>query len=141
MLSPATTLPRFRVLFAVLLVTACGDSDSTGPDGGEVAALNGFETEVVGLWHRHHSFDGSDRFWLFNADRTACQFKEASGSNRKYDLETYASWSISESQTGSVLSISGVPGDMVYNFSEDTVYPRRFPGLANRPSGSSKTCS
>lgn len=137
-----------RLLLPALLagVVACGD-DGTGVDGGgDAAALNFFEQELVGLWSRFHSFDGSSEYWRFNADRTACKWEEPSGSNSRLDQSNYAGWSIDEDDTlGSgryrvVVQGSGLTQGLTFDYTGDRLWPTSFTNLVFTPSSSAKTC-
>lgn len=139
---------------ALMFLVACGDS-GTGPDdddndnqntgGTSTSQLNFFEEELVGTWYRYHSFDDSDHYYRFNADRTACKWEEASGSNARIKGSSYGNWSVDETPTGTAkyrvnISGSGLSNGLTFDFAGNELYPTDFTNLKYSPSTSGKTC-
>lgn len=139
---------------ALLVFAACGDS-GTGPDdngntgnqnpGTNTSQLNFFEEELLGTWHRYHSFDDSDHYYRFNGDRSACKWEEASGSNTRIKKSSYSNWSVDETPTGTAkyrvtISGSGLSNGLTFDYADNELYPTDFTNLKYTPSSSGKTC-
>lgn len=141
---------------ALAVATACSN-DPTGVDdpanggsntgGSNTSQLNFFEEELVGTWYRFHSFDGSDQYYRFNADRTACKWEEPSGSDSRVSRSSYSNWSVSDSEepagTGRYrvsISGSGLTNGLTFDYPDDELFPTDFTNLRYSPSSSGKTC-
>ena len=92
-----TALSMLAVLFlTVALLAGCSGANASGdggvsdPEQAESAnpapvsssstdALGPFEEELVGTWRRYHSYDESEQYYIFTADRTGRKFEVTSG--------------------------------------------------------------
>ena len=134
------------------VLVSCGSDNGTGLENGENggsngAALNFFEEDLVGLWYRFHSFDGSDNYYRFNADRTACKWEEDDGSSVRLSKSSYEGWSVSETESPSgsgqyriTLPGSGLTSGLTFDFPDNEVWPTGFTNLVYSPSSSGKIC-
>ncbi len=139
---------RSRLLLIPLLVIAplaCSDSPTgTDDDDDGGASLNFFEQELVGLWSRWHSYDGSSHYIRFNADRTACKWEEPSGSESRISQSSYSSWSIDDTQPSDrmAVSVSGAGITWMFDYPDDELWPDGYrTNLARSRSSEGKTCS
>jgi hypothetical protein len=139
---------RYAVIALAILsgfgITACGESGPTSLEEDDAQdQLNFFEQDLVGLWYRYHSYDGSDQYIRFNADRTACKWEEPSGSNARVATSSYSRWSIDDTQAPASMAIAvqGAGITWMFDYPDDEIWPSGYrSNLTRRPSSSSKTC-
>jgi hypothetical protein len=135
----------------LLALLACGDTsnpnDPNDPNDPGTASLNFFEQELLGTWYRFHAFDGSDQYYRFNADRTACKWEEPDGSDARIGTSSYSNWSVSETEnpagTGRyrvTITGSGLSNGLTFDYPDQELFPTDFTNLVYRPSNSGKTC-
>ena len=108
------------------------------------AELSFFEEELVGLWSRYHSYDGSTKYIRFNEDRTACKWEEASGSNRRKKVGSYPHWEVNEdnpikeSRFNVIIERAGITYS--FDYPSDQLWPGSYTNLKHSKSTSGKTC-
>jgi hypothetical protein len=120
-------------------LAACKGGESSAPE--QQIPLNFQEEQAVGLWSRFHAFDGSTDYILLRADRTACDWEEASGSSSKVSYDEWT-WSISGSATSHPYTIvtAGAGINYVFDYPAGEMWPQSFSTLVFSKSGSSRTC-
>ncbi len=152
----APNAPRLRRLALALVVSLSlvGCKSVNGPheenadeenaaEENAAAVLNFFETELVGLWSRFHSYDGSTEYIRFNANRTACKWEEANGSNSRLKRSSYDDWRIDLNDASDYLEIvvQGAGIRWFYDYPDDVIWPSGYrSNLARYRSSSGKTC-
>ena len=118
--------------------------DKTEKGGNAQAELSFFEEELVGLRSRYHAYDGSTQYIRFNADRTACKWEEASGSNRRVKASNYTSWEIDTKQSSGneryAVKVKGAGLSWTFDYPRDYVWPNSYTNLKYRPSSEGKAC-
>ncbi|MCH8063395.1 MAG: nuclear transport factor 2 family protein [Chloroflexi bacterium] len=120
------------------------DSSESSPEETRTAELSFFEEELVGLWSRYHSYDGSTRYIRFNEDRTACKWEEAGGSNKRKKVGSYPHWEVNEdnpireNRFNVIIEKAGI----IYSFDypSDQLWPGSYTNLKHGKSSSGKTC-
>ena len=143
--------PRLRRLALALVVSLSlvGCKSVNGPHEENAAeenaadVLNFFETGLVGLWSRFHSYDGSTEYIRFNANRTACKWEEPNGSNSRLKRSSYDDWRIDENDASDYLEIvlQGAGIEWFYDYPDDVIWPSGYrSNLARYRSSSGKTC-
>ncbi len=148
----APNAPRLQRLALALVVSlslvGCsksvnGPNEENAAEENAADALNFFETELVGLWSRFHSYDGSTEYIRFNANRTACKWEEPNGSSSRLERRSYDDWRIDENDASDYLEIVVQSAGIAwfYDYPDDEIWPashRRF--LTRHRSLSGKTC-
>lgn len=147
-----TALTAMLILIAAVGCTK-DKSGPTGPDsggnggggGGNVQKLSFYEEQLVGTWYRYHSYDGSSRYVVFRADRTACKWEEANGSNLRTDVRSYSDWHIAENTISSTkrmtVIVSGAGLDYEFDYLNDYMYPKGYrSNLKHFPNTDGKSC-
>jgi hypothetical protein len=123
--------------------TVATSADGAGkPEVSEPSAaigLDPFEQELVGTWHRYHSYDESDEYYVFNADRTGLKYTVAANGSTVDESEiTY--WALEEQAEG-VFRIrlagprissepEGYLSDDEFHFVDDTILIGGYTSLA-----------
>jgi len=141
-------------LASVIALTGCSKDNITDPgddfgegengnnNGNNNAQLNFYEEELLGLWSRYHSYDGSTMYVYFNADRTACKWEEESGSNYRQSESSYSHWYIDENDANNgvvTVIFSGSQYYFRFDYPADEIWPLSYNNLTYYPS-SGKTC-
>jgi|GEM_PF-3487227 len=118
-------------------------SDESNDNGNGGIQLNFYEEQILGLWARYHAYDGSMMYVYFNADRTACKWEEADGSNYRSSKSSYSNWSIDENNPVAEGRFKIVMNDgsfsYTFDYLADQIWPQSYSNLAYYPS-SGKTC-
>ena len=131
------------------------NADEEHAEENAAAVLNFFETELVGLWSRFHSYDGSTEYIRFNANRTACKWEEANGSNSRLKRSSYDDWRIDENDASDddwridendasdylEIVVQGAGIRWFYDYPDDVIWPASYrSSLARYRTSSGKTC-
>ncbi len=121
-----------------------GDTDDENQDNdNNDDQLNFYEENLLGLWSRYHSYDGSTMYIYFNADRTACKWEEESGSDYRRSRRSYSHWYIDDTDVeGGVVTVVMDNGSFTYQFDypADEIWPLSYTNLTYYPSSSGKSC-
>jgi hypothetical protein len=140
------------ILLLILFLTSSDDGNifdfggGNGGDGngGDFEELSFYEEELVGLWRRYHSYDGSLRYIRINADRTACKWEEASGSDTRENKASYSYWEITEELSNSKFRVniqgSGFTGGYIFDYPNNCLYASGYSNLKHYPSLDGKSC-
>lgn len=128
---------RILICLAALLLGGCPDS-TTGPS----VPLNFQEEELVGLWSRYHSFDGTTQYILFRSNRRACEWEETSENYDKHDYDDFT-WSITGSATSHPYPVAtqGRGINYTFHYPDAEVWPEGYPSLVYTRSTESRACN
>ncbi len=149
MSAPNARRLRSLALALVVSLSLVGCKSVNGPheenatEENAAAVLNFFETELVGLWSRFHSYDGSTEYIRFNANRTACKWEEPSGSSSRLKRSSYDDWRIDQNDASDYLEIvvQGAGIRWFYDYPDDVIWPGSYrSNLARYRTSSGKTC-
>lgn len=120
------------------------DSYDDPQDNNDVDELSFYEEQLVGLWSRYHSYDGSSMYLYFDGDRTACKWEEASGSNYRRSSSSYSNWYVDEANpVGEYrfrVIVEGAGITYVFDYLNDQIWPSSYSNLAYHSSSEGKTC-
>ena len=120
------------------------DDPNNPPDNNNGGGLSFFEEQLVGLWSRYHSYDGSTMYVYFDGDRTACKWEEANGSEHRTNSSSYSNWYIDESnpigENRFRVIVEGAGITYTYDYPSDNLWPSSYSNLSYHPSSESKSC-
>lgn len=106
--------------------------------------MSAFERQLVGLWYYLRKFDGQKEYIRFKADRTACAWKEASGSGSRKEESAYARWAVDQSrpiETNRYKVSLGNKGDYyTLELPPGVIWPTKYNGMKHSKSLEEKTC-
>ncbi len=137
----------FVFLLAWLGITTCGNSPTdsdTSSNASKVEKLSFFEEELLGLWSRYHGYDGSMNYIRFNADRTACDWEEANGSEYRKDKGSFSYWDIDEKNpikpNRFKVIVQGAGIYYTFDYPTKKIWPENYTNLLYSPSAEAKIC-
>ena len=117
---------------------------SAAPAASSAEDLSTFERQFVGLWYYLRQWDGQKEYIRFKTDRTACAWKEPSGSGSRKDERAYAHWEIDESAPigENRYKVSfGDNGDYyTLELPSGVIWPTKYNGMKHSKSLDEKTC-
>lgn len=126
------------------------DSDNYSDDYGndphenDVEELSFYEEQLVGLWSRYHSYDGSSMYLYFDGDRTACKWEEASGSDYRRSSSSYSNWYVDEANPIGEYKfrvvVEGAGISYTFDYLNDRIWPSSYSNLSYHSSSEGKSC-
>lgn len=116
-------------------------------ENSKVKKLTMFEEALSGKWSRYHRYDGSTQYWIFNADRTGCDWEENEGSSSRKSKTTYYYWELKD-RGNNIFSVcyktspdgSLYESNTEFHYVDDELWYGGSSKLVARPSTTSKVC-
>lgn len=136
----------FQLIFITCGKDSCTEPSDNSPDKPKVEKLSFFEEELLGLWSRYHSYDGSTMYIRFNADRSACDWEEANGSNYRKSESSFSHWYVDEENPDPnnnnrfKIIIEGAGISYTFDYPSNRLWPKNYTNLKYSPSSEGKTC-
>lgn len=117
---------------------------SAAPAPSTAENISDFEKQLVGLWVYLRQWDGQKEYIRFKADKTACSWKEPSGSGNIKDEIDYANWGINKSQpigeNQYKVSFGNNADYYTLVLPEGVIWPTKYNGMRHVKSLEEKTC-